>query len=358
MKNKRQNKILYLLLIIFSIAVIASCGEGEENGGNSLILVSVAVTPVNPSIAIGATQQFTATGTYSDNSTQNMTASVTWSSSDTTKATISNTGLATVVAAGTVTITATSGSISGNTTLTKLQEGHILDANTVVLWRLNEASASSDAADETVSYNLTQFGNPDIISGQIGNGRLLDGSTKFFQRLGDANLGTVFNGDWTYEGWVYLDPSFATAANLFIYNGLDFSITLADTILAEVGVTEGSKIYWHQWQTTSAFTEVLSNATLQTGQFYHIAVSRTALGENYYTYRLYVNGVIDTTTTDVLGLSYAVPGNLHYIGLGNYTHNVGLRFARNVLNGRLDDTRISNIARSDAEILQSYQRGQ
>ena len=44
------------------------------------LLVSIAVTPANPSLAKGLTQQFTATGTYSDNSTQNLTSQVTWSS--------------------------------------------------------------------------------------------------------------------------------------------------------------------------------------------------------------------------------------------------------------------------------------
>ena len=51
-------------------------------------LQSIAVTPANPSIAKGATQQFTATGTFSDNSTQNLTAQVTWASATTTVATI------------------------------------------------------------------------------------------------------------------------------------------------------------------------------------------------------------------------------------------------------------------------------
>src|SRR5205823_11986904 len=36
-------------------------------------LVSIAVTPANPSIPKGTTQQFTATGTYPDGSTQNPT---------------------------------------------------------------------------------------------------------------------------------------------------------------------------------------------------------------------------------------------------------------------------------------------
>ena len=84
-------------------------------------LVSIAVTPANPSIAKGLTQQFVATGTFADTSTQDITTQVTWSSSDGT-AGISNVagsrGLATGIAVGTPTITATLGTVTGSTTLT------------------------------------------------------------------------------------------------------------------------------------------------------------------------------------------------------------------------------------------------
>jgi hypothetical protein len=84
------------------------------------VLVSLAVTPPNPSIFNGGTQQFTATGTYSDGSTQNLTSSVTWTSTNTPVATITSSGLATGLATGTTTIQATSGSISGSTGLAVL----------------------------------------------------------------------------------------------------------------------------------------------------------------------------------------------------------------------------------------------
>src|ERR1700730_2438031 len=75
-------------------------------------LRSIAVTPPSPSIAKRTTQQFTATGTYSDGSTQNITTSVTWASATTSVASIgASTGLATGVAVGTSQITATQGSI-------------------------------------------------------------------------------------------------------------------------------------------------------------------------------------------------------------------------------------------------------
>jgi hypothetical protein len=103
-----------------------SAASGTISGTTNLTvtaptLVSIAVTPANPSIAKNGTQQFTATGTYSDNSTQNLTSSVTWSSANTSVATISKTGLASGRAQGNTTIRAASGSISGSTTLTVSQ---------------------------------------------------------------------------------------------------------------------------------------------------------------------------------------------------------------------------------------------
>src|SRR5207245_10104183 len=61
--------------------------------GTAATLVSIAVTPANPSIAKGTTQPFTATGTYSDASTQNLTNTVTWTSSNGSVATITAAGV-------------------------------------------------------------------------------------------------------------------------------------------------------------------------------------------------------------------------------------------------------------------------
>lgn len=83
-------------------------------------LTRIAVTPPTATAAKGTTQQFTATGTYTDNSTQDITASVTWTSSSTATATISNAnankGLATAVAVGTTSVSAALGSVSGMAT--------------------------------------------------------------------------------------------------------------------------------------------------------------------------------------------------------------------------------------------------
>jgi trimeric autotransporter adhesin len=84
----------------------------------SATLSSITISPTNTSIAVGATQQYTATGHYSDGSTRNITSTVTWSSNYPNVATISTSGLATGIAGGSTVITATSGSISASTNLT------------------------------------------------------------------------------------------------------------------------------------------------------------------------------------------------------------------------------------------------
>ncbi|MBI5182166.1 MAG: Ig-like domain-containing protein [Nitrospirae bacterium] len=95
----------------------------KTGGGGGTTLNSIAVTPANSSITTGNTQQFTATGSYSDSTTQDITSSVSWNSSNTSVSTISSGGLATAVAVGSTTITATLGNISGNTLLTVTSGG-------------------------------------------------------------------------------------------------------------------------------------------------------------------------------------------------------------------------------------------
>ena len=82
-------------------------------------LVSLQVSPVNPSIAMGSTQQFLAIGTFSDSSTQDLTTQVSWSSGGPSVATIASGGLASSIGQGSSLITATAhGGISGTATLT------------------------------------------------------------------------------------------------------------------------------------------------------------------------------------------------------------------------------------------------
>ena len=152
-------------------ATITATHPATQIAGNTTLtvtaatLVSVAVTPTNPSIAKGLTKQFTATGTYTDSTTQDLTTTVTWSSGTPAKATISNAngsqGLATSVAAGQSVITATDPTtqFAGNTTLTVTAAALISIAVTptnpsVAKGRTQQFTATGTYTD-TTTQNLT-----------------------------------------------------------------------------------------------------------------------------------------------------------------------------------------------------------
>jgi hypothetical protein len=103
-----------------STTITATVGTFSDTSTVTVVpahLVSIAVTPGTPSIALGTTLQFTAVASFDDGSTQLLT-SLTWSSSSTSVATIDATGFASTTGTGTATITATSGGVSGTASLT------------------------------------------------------------------------------------------------------------------------------------------------------------------------------------------------------------------------------------------------
>jgi len=124
-----------------TIKAVYEYASGDVSGDTLLTLTSdtvdsLEVTPINPSIAVGTTQQFTATMLVTDGTTkktQDLTKDVVWSSSDVGKAEISNAsdsmGKSTALAGGTTAIDSSFGATSATAstmtvtaaTLNKLQ---------------------------------------------------------------------------------------------------------------------------------------------------------------------------------------------------------------------------------------------
>src|ERR1700757_4356626 len=104
-------KGLSLLLFGFIAIHIGSCSSAPK-------LEAITVTPASQDIPAGSTQQFKATGTYTNRSTKDLTQTVMWSTSAADVVTIAATGLATAHATGTATIQAVQAGITGSTNLT------------------------------------------------------------------------------------------------------------------------------------------------------------------------------------------------------------------------------------------------
>jgi uncharacterized protein YjdB len=123
-------------------------------------LISIDVSPLSTSLAIGTEQQFTATGTFDDGSTQ-VLPSVQWSSSAQNVLTVSSTGLGNAIVAGTSTVTATSGSISGTASVTvssaTLVSLAILPANSTMPDEANKQFTATGTFSDTTTQDMTQL---------------------------------------------------------------------------------------------------------------------------------------------------------------------------------------------------------
>jgi hypothetical protein len=99
----------YRVCRLLPLLAVAACGGGGGTEGPAMLtLESIALSPLRVSLAPGATQQLTVTGTYSGGTTQVLSASdETFTSSDTNVATVSAAGVVTVAAGATVGATAT-----------------------------------------------------------------------------------------------------------------------------------------------------------------------------------------------------------------------------------------------------------
>lgn len=120
--------VFRIILMPLGVALIGCNGGGSGNpsgsnpaqSGSNAVPVSlqaITVTAPNTSVAAGLTQQFTATGKFSDGTT-NALANVTWSTSDSTVATMNSAGLLSSFKQGAITVSATLGSITGSLSFT------------------------------------------------------------------------------------------------------------------------------------------------------------------------------------------------------------------------------------------------
>jgi uncharacterized protein YjdB len=247
-------------------------------------LVSLSIAPANSSMPDDATRQFSATGTFSDNSTQDMTLSVLWSSATPTVATITNLGLVSSLSTGSTTITAMLGSVSNSTALTvsnvklvsiaispangRVQKGTSLkftavgtysDGSTATLTNVSWRSSKNNLANMrrngilhakkagTLTVTASAFGVTGSTSVTIGTGTLVSvditpanptvahGSTQQFVALGTFSDSTTQDVSINSH-WSSTISSVATIANAPVNAGLATTKTTGTTT---IGVNHG-----------------------------------------------------------------------------------------------------------------------
>lgn len=133
-----------------------------EAQGTSPTLSTITLTPGSPTISTGTTQQFTATGHYSDGSSLNISGQVVWSSSNSTVASINGRGLLAALSPGTTLITATQGGTGGAATasvqvpappvISNVTVSNITSTGATISWTTNVAGDSQVLFGATAAY--------------------------------------------------------------------------------------------------------------------------------------------------------------------------------------------------------------
>jgi IPT/TIG domain/Bacterial Ig-like domain (group 2)/Galactose oxidase, central domain/Kelch motif len=199
--------------------------SGVASNGSSftvLTLVSISVTPQSPVVTVGNSQQFTATGTYSDNSTQNLTATATWTSLVSGVAAVNASGLATAASSGTTTIQAKVGTISGSTSL--VVPGFAPTGSLTTARNAHRAVLLSNG-------NVLVVGGFDISGNALASAELYNPATGSFTATGRLNfVRTSFSTTLLVDGTVLIAGGDDSGGNLLssaeLYNPVTGTFTL------------------------------------------------------------------------------------------------------------------------------------
>lgn len=361
---------------------IITATSGAISGNTTLTvsaaaLVSIAVTPAAPTLALGGTQQFTAIGTYTDSTTQTLTTQVTWASSDPAALTISNLagseGLATTVAAGTSTVSATSGSISGSTLVTvtnaslvsiavtpanailpKGRTGQFTaigtysdtttqDLTTQVTWSTADATVATISnvagsqglatavalGSTTVSATFgtvvgsTSFGVSAAVVESIAvtpaNSSLAKGLTR--QLVATGTYSDSSTADVTTQAiWSSSDPGFATVSTAAGSEGLATAVALgSSTIQATIGAVTGSTTLTVTPAVLVSIAITGAPATIAKGRTAQLAATGTYSDASTQTLTAQVTWAATPSTVATVSNTAGTEGRLTAVGIGTAT---------------------------------------
>jgi outer membrane protein assembly factor BamB len=196
-------------------------------------LLSIAVTPNNPTVTVGKTKQLTATGSYSNGSTQDLTAQATWQSSDPAKATVSDTGLVAGQNYGSTTVSATLGSISGSTLVNVFQPtpSPVPPLSQAVTYQIDYAHSGravfqdpitfpnnpawSVTLNGAISYPLIAGGMVYVTTSSPGTGGGIYGTSLYAL---DEETGDIVWGPVAISGTYYWSASAYDHGKIFVIN--------------------------------------------------------------------------------------------------------------------------------------------
>lgn len=228
--------------------------------------------------------------------------------------------------------------------------GHALDGSTYALYRFDDATGATSLADATGNHNSTNVGLSTAAIGKFGStglGRKWSRQTKSGATLGIQP--SAFAGEFTIECWMLWDGAASGWGS--ILESRVTSNNLAALYLYMTNQYVSSTTLGFGWMVgSSTYLEVLVDMAAYANKWTHIAARKKVNGLNY-DIEFFINGTLAASNLNKTNTDNTGPGTT-MIGVTPHTTYFPTGFG-----GVLDDMRISSVARSDAEILASYQAG-
>ena len=239
----------------------------------------------------------------------------------------------------------------GNTVTYSNYASYQTDANTVSFWHLDSALGTNLTDSSNSTNTATGFGAGISVgvSGIINNGRTFVYDNSNYLEASKSNVGDFAAGqDFTVEAWVNsavgqyssYQPSIVSKWNNDATNGWPgWGLYLEDA--TQYGppypyfeVYHNNEAYWAE-----------ADTVINDGRWHHLVGVRTA--SNIY---LYIDGV-QAAVTAAPSIDVSVPSNPIQIGDDQGAETTSY------FEGKIDEVRISNVARSAAEIKQAFNYG-
>lgn len=241
------------------------------------------------------------------------------------------------------------------------RQGHRVDSNTIALWRFDETDNADYtlALDSVGTLHFTQSLNADIpliLGGPAGLGQ----NTRWFAGSTDnmasplsvgsaaADLAARLTGSNTVECWVY--PRAFSGDSTLINAGADGESLATNYLLWWRIDSSGNQVsFWESGAPGDNTTETQSSGDILTlDEWQHVAMSHEVVG-GVRVVRWYRNGLIQdfvTSSTNAEGDLSAAAAELI---IGEEQTDGG-----DFWSGGISDFRLSDFARTDAEILASF----
>jgi len=212
-------------------------------------------------------------------------------------------------------------------------------------WKMDENTGTNiNDSSGFIPTAVTFSGSPTWSVGKYGSAVFFDG-TDFANGPTDSYLNIL--GNLTLSTWIYIDPGISSQDNIFSYRGTGGGEDATNYILRVI-TTSGNDIqYGHEYNDARNEETTTFNTDLSTNTWYHLSLVRDNTAK---TAKLFVNGVQTGATFNYTNVPWR--GEASNLRIANSTSAGSRGF-----DGRIDDLRIYNYARTQSQIIENMNAG-